>query len=309
MYIFLQEKEYNSFDTIRFCKEFEEPNPSEIGSSLLREKLRTLIEFIRLDGDVNESQLTLTKMHVKVTEAKLKKCLISKLHGHAADAKDNNDELIEIMKQLVLSQANPYEAISESHFSKQDSEETRKESIQFYGLKSEHHCQILGPSDKHVKVVNAHIWPRSATNQLPIFGLAVSDIHNPRNVLRLHQCIERAFDRREVALVPGEGAHANQFFLKVFPGNLRTTKLKGTNITFDEIDGKTLDLPGDDNHLPFRRLLAHHVVLCHRYAREKAWLDGEDLSPVEVQAGALLEHCLDEQAQQRIQFLWKSRDS
>ena len=157
-----------------------------------------------------------------------------------------------------------------------------------------------------MKIVNAHIWPRSASDHLPIFGLEVSDIHSPRNVLRLHQAIERSFNRRQVCFVQGEGG--NTFILKVLDGTLRSTKLKGTSTTFADIEGKTLQtLKG--NHLPFRRFLAHHAVLCYRYAREKEWIASEDLSEIEVQDKALLEHSLDEKAQQRIKYLWASRET
>jgi hypothetical protein len=58
-------------------------------------------------------------------------------------------------------------AISESHFSKADSEAGKTASIAYYGLSDEKYCQVLGAVDpKHVSVVNAHIWPRHATTDL-----------------------------------------------------------------------------------------------------------------------------------------------
>ena len=202
--------------------------------------------------------------------------------------------------QNLLAQTNPYAAISESHFSQEDSEKARMASIQFYGLPGAKYCQMLGPQQEHSKVVNAYIWPRSSTRMLPLFGLKMEDIHNPRNILRLHQSIERAFDWRELAFIASDN---DSFVVKVFCPGILSKQLKGVQQQFSDIDGKNLRIPNQES-LPFRRLLAHHSVVAHRYAREKGWIGG-DLSAEEFNAGALLEHSLDKEAQERVALLWK----
>jgi len=208
--------------------------------------------------------------------------------------------LITLLRYTLISQANPYTAISDSHYSAQDSAEVRIASMAFYGLPDERFCQILGQQPQQIKIINAHVWPRSGTATLPLFDLKTEDIHNPRNVLRLHQCIERAFDRRELVFV----ADANdQLVVKVLSLDLKSKLLKGTQKRFAEIDGAPLQIK-IAGALPYRRLLAHHSVLAHRWAREKGWIS-DDLATEEVNAGALMEHSLDPEAQERIKLLWR----
>ena len=159
---------------------------------------------------------------------------------------------------------------------------------------------MLDPNQHdHVKVVNAHIRARCATHHLPIFRLEKSDA--PRNILRLHQCLERAFDRREITFV--QGNQMNEFKLKLLNENLRSTELKGTNIKFGSVEGSSLQI-NQDASLPYRRLLGHHALLSHRHARAQGWLEStEDLSHAEVQASNMMQHSLDELAQARIKLL------
>lgn len=205
-----------------------------------------------------------------------------------------------LYRQNLLAQTNPYAAVSESHFSLQDSEEARNTSINFYGLPNEKYCQVLGEQPEHSKVVNAHIWPQSSMKSLPLFGLKLEDIHNPRNLLRLHQSIERAFDRRELAFIAGDN---DSFVVKVLSSEIMSEQLKGLHKRFADIDGEKLKI-SKQGSLPYRRLLAHHSVLAHQYAREKGWI-GDDLSAEEFNASALLEHSLDKEAQERIKLSWK----
>ena len=218
---------------------------------------------------------------------------------HQVEAESKQLDIL--YRQSLLAQTNPYAAISESHFSQQDSEEARNASISFYGLPSEKYCQVLGQQLEHTKVVNAHIWPRSSTKTLPLFDLKMEDIHNPRNLLRLHQSIERAFDRRELAFIAGDN---DSFTVKVLSRQLMSEQLKGIQMRFADIDGEKLKIPKQGS-IPYRRLLAHHSILAHRYAREKGWIN-DDLSAEEFNAGALLEHLLDKEAQERIKLLWKA---
>lgn len=219
------------------------------------------------------------------------------------DRAAESERLTTLLRSTLLSQANPYAVISDSHYSQDDSEEVKTASMGFYGLPNKQFCQILGQQPEQVKIVNAHIWPRNGTAHLPLFGLKTEDIHNPRNVLRLHQCIERAFDRRELVFV----ADANgQLVVEVLSTELKTTVLKGTRLRFSDIDGAPLQI-NTAGALPYTRLVAHHSVLAHRWAREKGWIS-DDLAVDEVNAGALLEHSLDPEAQERIKLLWREQE-
>eukprot|EP00977_Amphora_coffeiformis_P002782 scaffold523_cov166-Amphora_coffeaeformis.AAC.10 len=205
-----------------------------------------------------------------------------------------------LYRENLVAQTNPYAAISQSHFLQQDSEEARNMSISFYGLPNEKYCQVLGPQPEHSKVVNAHVWPRSLTKTLSLFGLEMEDIHNRKNVLRLHQSIECAFDRRELAFTAGDN---DSFVVKVLCPEIMSEQLKGVQKRFADIHGNKLKIL-KQGLLPFQQLLVHHSVLAHQYAREKGWIR-EDLAAEEFNAGALLEHSLDKEAQEWIKLLWK----
>ena len=226
---------------------------------------------------------------------------ISARSAYDAKAKTTEEsDLIILLRSVLISQTNPYAVISDSHYSKEDSEETREQSIAFYGLGSKNFCQVLGPQPEEIKIVNAHVWPRNGTSTLPVFGLQMDDVHNPRNVLRLHQCIERAFDRRQLVFVAD--AH-DRIVVKLLASELSSILLKGTTTTFSDIDGSPL-ITKVMGHWPYRRLLAHHSVLAHRWAREQGWIS-DDLATEEVNAAALMEHSLDPEAQERIKLLWR----
>ena len=298
LYKFLQERDYNNFEHFTLLREEDVPKDHK---EILVRKLVVLKEFVILGGDYSSS-LSFLVIHQKVTAARLKRCLISQL-DNALDGQDK--EFLNMMKKQVAAQLDPYETISASHYSRQDSAETRNIAITYYGLQSEKHCQVLGPNQhKHVKIVNAHIWPRSATDQLVTFELEKSDVHNPRNVLRLHQCLERAFDKREITFVQGE--QPNEFKLKLLNENLRDTKLKGTDITFGSLEGSPLQIEKAGS-LPYRRLLGHHALLSYRHAKAQGWLEStDDLTHAEVQALNMMEHSLDPLAQARIKLLMHS---
>jgi hypothetical protein len=201
----------------------------------------------------------------------------------------------------LAAQANPYEVISQSHCSQDDSTEVKQASMAYYGLPNERFCQILGQQPQQIKIINAHIWPRHATSSIRLFDLNPRDIHTPRNVLRLHKDIERAFDSREVTFV-GQGEN---LVLKVLAPSIRNRCLAGTQKRFVDIDGRRLKIL-NQNVLPFRRLLAHHSVLAHQHARAMGWIT-DDLEAEELQAANLMAHSLDQLAQDRLKMLWRNQ--
>lgn len=294
---FLENNTLNDFDSLSLLKSEMLPQDTPLHLKL---KLMLVKDFIYLDGDYRSSP-SFADIRKQVASAQLKKCLISELGN---DLNDQDKEVLNAMRKQFAAQLNPYETISESHFSQQDSEDTRNKSITYYGLQSKKHCQVLGPNQpEHFKIVNAHIWPRCATAQIVVFGLKKMQIHDPRNVLRLHQCLERAFDYRKITFVQGD--KPNEFKLKLLNEGLRDTKLKGTNVTFGDVAGRSLQILKEGS-LPFRQLIGHHALLSHRYAKEQGWIESvEDLSHAEVQASNMMGHSLDLMAQARIQRFLK----
>ena len=306
LYEYLVENAYNNFENFVLCTDFDGPPEShpQIASRMLRQKLATLKEFVQSGGDYNNANLSFEEIHQQCLRAKRKNCLISELNaGVAKDEKSKEtSQLLFLLRTMLISQLNPYEVISQSHFSKEDSEEARNASIAYYGLESEKHCQILGPrQQQHVAIVNAHIWPWHKSELLPVWGVETSCIHDPKNVLRLQKDIERAFDTRLVTFLESSDHGDGGFELKVLSPDVMTTTLKGTSITFNDLNGRPLLLPS--GKFPYRMFLANHAVLAYKHAREKGWTT-QDLSEIEVKAEALLAHSLDEEAQQRLALLW-----
>mmetsp|Transcript_2256 Transcript_2256/g.6362 ORF Transcript_2256/g.6362 Transcript_2256/m.6362 type:complete len:305 (-) Transcript_2256:2001-2915(-) len=213
----------------------------------------------------------------------------------------SDGELRGLLQRFLASHADPYVAVSATHYSRDDSQSVQAASIAYYGLCNEKFCQVLGAVDRNrVSVINAHIWPRSAAQDLILFDLQPAKIHDERNVLRLQKDIERAFDHRELTFVENdEGA----LVVKVINPDILSETLTGTTMTFNDIQGTPLLLPSGKN--PFRRLIAHHSILSHKNARTQGWI-GDDLSEVEVKAGALIAHSLDEEAQARLKLLWNA---
>ena len=223
-------------------------------------------------------------------------------YGRKSDNNNNNNnkELQEMLRRFLASHADPYVAISTTYFSNDDSASVRTASIAYYGLGGKKFCQVLGSVNPNcVSVVNAHIWPHSAAQDLILFDLQSENIHDERNVLRLQKDIERAFDCRELTFVQND---ADTLIVKVLNPCKLSEQLTGTTMSFSDIQGSPLLTPS--GKIPFRRLLAHHSMLSHWHARNQGWI-GDDLSQVEVQAAALLAHSVDQDAQNRLKLLWK----
>lgn len=219
----------------------------------------------------------------------------------------SSDRLTQMLQQFLILHSDPYVAVSETHDSKQDSVSVKNASISYYGLSGEKFCQVLGHVDPNrVSVINSHIWPRHACQDLSLFDLDPTFVHDPRNVLRLQKDIERAFDSRQLTFIEDITSSTPKLVVKVLcPTSIsETVVLTGTSMSLSDINGHELCSPSEQP--PFRRILAHHSVVSHRYARARGWVGDDDFSQAEIQASALLQHSLDEEAQARLKLLWKT---
>lgn len=61
-------------------------------------------------------------------------------------------ELTALLKSMLISNANPYETVSDSHYSAQDSTDATQSSISYYGLPNENFCQVLGQQPEQIKI-------------------------------------------------------------------------------------------------------------------------------------------------------------
>ena len=151
-----------------------------------------------------------------------------------------------------------------SHHTEDDSLDVMRKVVDFYGLGCRKFCQVLGgPGTPHV--VNAHLWPNSNQDALVLLGLSKGDIDDPRNVLRLHRSIERAFDGKQ--------------------------QLQGLCKTFRDIDGELLIFPG--YRRPWHRCITTHSFFAHQR-------NGEALPESLNRSMALYSYSIDSEAQGRI---------
>ncbi len=68
----------------------------------------------------------------------------------------------------------------------------------YYGVAQHHFCMVLGRVT-HCDIICANIWPAHTNGKgLEAIDLKREDVNNPRNFLRLHRSIERAFDKKRL---------------------------------------------------------------------------------------------------------------
>jgi hypothetical protein len=189
-----------------------------------------------------------------------------------------------------------WEKISDKQTTKESLTATTN-SVIFYGLTNNDHCQVLGPDTKNVK--NAHLWPYNNREHLPLIDLDVADIDNPKNILRLHSDIEHSLDRFSVTFVPS----GSDFVVKILDPVIKDITLAETTITFADIDGLKLSCPSGMH--PWRRILGTHSLLAHRKAKEKGHIPEDQLTASESSAQELMEFSFDEEAHARIQMVFR----
>ena len=149
----------------------------------------------------------------------------------------------------------------------------------FYGTKKKKYCMMLG-SVSHCNIVCAHIWPKlTAGRGLEHYGLSAADVNSPRNFLRLHIDIEKAFDEKrlyfeKIDLKP----NTISLCLRVLdPALLRETfSVTGLNRTFASIDNQQFKHEFVGGIRPFLRILAVHANKAIYKAKSFGWIVDND---------------------------------
>ena len=178
---------------------------------------------------------------------------------------------------------------------KVESKTVRQSVLEFYGIKSKTYCQIAGARTRNV--VNAHIWPKGSKANLVLLDLQPTDIDNPKNILRLHKSLERFFDHKQFTFE--ESGHG-RYILKVLDRGILAEALEDSPLKVSDMEGRNLKFHNDSR--PWRRILALHSIMAHRHARSQGWLVDADLTSAESNAQALINHSLDQEAQERLKL-------
>eukprot|EP01040_Poterioochromonas_malhamensis_P015451 gene15451-17292_t len=188
------------------------------------------------------------------------------------DIKEIKNDLKPLSKgigYLLQELLDPWEKIhSEAKSQVEDNErENLKPVTDYYGCPIKKYCMVLG-AVSHCQIKCSHIWPKWTKGAgLEVLELSQNEVNSPRNFLRLHETIEKAFDKKKLYFERVATADSNLIQLKVVildPSLLQETIVKGSNdlITFNDINGKLFDYVfthKNPERKPFMRLVAQHA--------------------------------------------------
>ncbi|PRP86194.1 Ras GTPase-activating protein [Planoprotostelium fungivorum] len=172
----------------------------------------------------------------------------------------------------------------------------KKSAVEYYGFKNTYdrghggqdnyrktRCLITGEYH-YSKAVGgraivkaAHLLPRSAKDNMRLFGLEQKQINSPRNILLLCQTVEEAYDRLMVCFVR-DPVH-NTYRLKVMDPSLYAEPALPSARSFRVLDGKQLLV--STGKMPFHRILSFHASLSHRLAAYMDWPTAAGFTPYE----------------------------
>jgi archaellum component FlaC len=170
----------------------------------------------------------------------------------------------------------------------------------FYGMPKKHACMVLGHCT-HCDIICSHIWPKSTLGKgLQSFDLTAADVNSPRNFLRLHEDIEKAFDKKYLTFLPTPG-ESNSLTVHVLNPEILLNPIPTsdtTHVTFADIHGREMDyrFSDDSSRRPFMRLLALHALRAFRTARQLGWVEGHEIELAKDQAFALAARSLSDES-------------
>lgn len=181
---------------------------------------------------------------------------------------------LEASISFVLSEAtDPWEGIHSevSAIAKERASHFLVEISTYYGIPRAHFCIVLGKAT-HCDIIFAHLWPQlTAGRGMETFGLNSEDLTNPRNFLRLHNTIEKAFDRKRLAFLPADdfvSGVGNPVSLKVviLDPKLHQEPLSygNTSTTMGALHNKAFHFKFPPEKSPFLRVIAIHAFRAHQ---------------------------------------------
>jgi hypothetical protein len=146
----------------------------------------------------------------------------------------------------------------------------------FYGTPKKHYCMVLGKvTHSHIKC--AHIWPRFTLGRgLEAFDLPNTAVNDPRNFLRLHSAIERAFDHKRLMFDVVARSSSGDLTIQVIvldPALMsEDLEANDTKVKFGTIHRKAFAYKFPPPKVPFTRLLANHSLQAITKAKTLGWI-------------------------------------
>jgi hypothetical protein len=136
-------------------------------------------------------------------------------------------------------------------------------------------CMVLGVIQK-ADIICSHIWPAHTGGRgLESFNLRQEDVNNPRNFLRLHKDIERAFDHKRLYFEYVSGPSPLIMRVVLLDPQLQSEEIKfnnGTSKPFSSIHNQILSHQFTEDKKPFLRLLSLHAHHAITKAKSQNWI-------------------------------------
>jgi hypothetical protein len=186
------------------------------------------------------------------------------------------------LKLIITELLDPWERIHSETESVVEAAEQRNLDLvsDFYEMPKTAMCMVLGKAT-NCQIKCAHIWPRCALGRgLEAFDLNDTDVDNPRNFLRLHRDIERAFDRKRLVFVPEALGVDGEVLLKVviLDPRLHSEDLtfNDTTVQFSTVHNQLFSYTFVSSKMPYTRLLANHALQATNKAKSLGWIPKND---------------------------------
>lgn len=184
---------------------------------------------------------------------------------------------------LLQELLDPWEKVHSE--TKSQVEENEKANLKpvtaYYSCPIKGYCMVLG-NVSHCHIKCAHLWPKWTKGVgLEVLELSQNEVNNPRNFLRLHEKIEKAFDKKQLYFQRVPTSDPNLIHLKIVvldPSLLKEkiTKGKDDTITFNDIKEKLFDYVfthESPKRKPFMRLLTQHAKRAVSVAVKVGWIE------------------------------------
>ena len=194
---------------------------------------------------------------------------------------------IRALRLFMESALDPWDRMS-SEMTQDVSNDLKKACLQAYQIPPDC-CMLLGRIPRGGgRIQTAHIWPRASMGLLGAFSLQPGNVDDPRNFLRLHHEIERAFDRHKLTFVWDDNALSGRggYVCQVLDSSILQQSIND-GFTFANVDGRVLRF-GRSGVQPFSRLLGAHLYTSLIFAKRHSWIPHHDLTADKTSAEELI---------------------
>lgn len=191
------------------------------------------------------------------------------------------EKMNNISDLLIENNLDPWIFVPERTKETYDGEYISKEIISTYYDILDNQCLFIGnlPNSKETRVVTLYLWPKYTGGKgLNLLDLTQEDINNPRNFLRVHKEIKKAYDNKQIYF----SIESDKLKLTVLDPSLldesnpSSTFTHGLNkqVTFKKMNGKIGRI--QLKNLPFLNIISAHTKAALKNALRNNWITQEE---------------------------------